>query len=124
VFSFLVMIDSIVKNRSFEFALKIIELYKVMTEQKEYVLSKQVLHSGTSIGANINEALAGVSKADFVNKMAIARKEARETLYWLELFEKSQMVKFDITPLINDCDELVKMLTSIVKTTQMSKTKN
>jgi len=118
------MIDSIVKNRSFEFALKIIELYKVMTEQKEYVLSKQVLHSGTSIGANINEALAGVSKADFVNKMAIARKEARETLYWLELFEKSQMVKFDITPLINDCDELVKMLTSIVKTTQMSKTKN
>ncbi len=124
MFSFLVMIDSIVKNRSFEFALKIIELYKVMTEQKEYVLSKQVLHSGTSIGANINEALAGVSKADFVNKMAIARKEARETLYWLELFEKSQMVKFDITPLINDCDELVKMLTSIVKTTQMSKTKN
>jgi four helix bundle protein len=108
------MKDSIVKNKSFEFALRIIELYKIMQEQKEFVLSKQLLRSGTSIGANINEALAGVSKADF------ASKEARESLYRLELSEKSQMVKFDFKPLIQDCEALVKMLTSIVKTTQNS----
>jgi four helix bundle protein len=79
------MKESKVKNKSFEFALKIIELYKFLQEQKEFILSKQLLRSGTSIGANINEALAGVSKADFTNKMAIASKEARESLYWLEL---------------------------------------
>lgn len=114
------MKESIVKNKSFEFALQIINLYKVLQEQKEFVLSKQLLRSGTSMGANINEALAGVSKADFAYKMSISSKEARETLYWLELLEKSQMVKFDFKPFIQDCEELVKMLTSIVKTTQNS----
>lgn len=114
------MKESIVKNKSFEFALLIIELYKVLQEQKEFVLSKQLLRSGTSVGANINEALAGVSKADFAFKMSISSKEARETLYWLELLDKSQMVKFDFKPFISNCEELVKMLTSIVKTTQNS----
>lgn len=114
------MKESIVKNKSFEFALRIIELYKILQEQKEFVLSKQLLRSGTSIGANINEALAGVSKADFAFKMSISSKEARETLYWLELLDKSQMVKFDFKPFISNCEELVKMLTSIVKTTQNS----
>lgn len=115
------MKESIVKNKSFEFALRIIDLYKILQEQKEFILSKQLLRSGTSIGANINEALAGVSKADFVNKMAISSKEARETLYWLELLDKSQMVKYDYKPFIINCEDLVKMLTSIVKTTQNSK---
>ena len=120
------MKESIVKNKSFEFALRIIELYKILREQKEFVLSKQLLQSGTSIGANINEALAGVSKADFAFKMSISSKEARETLYWLELLDKSQMVNYDFKPFISSCEELVKMLTSIVKTTQNStlKTKN
>lgn len=120
------MEESIVKNKSFEFALRIIELYKILREQKEFVLSKQLLRSGTSIGANINEALAGVSKADFAFKMSISSKEARETLYWLELLDKSQMVNYDFKPFISSCEELVKMLTSIVKTTQNStlKTKN
>jgi four helix bundle protein len=117
------MKESIVKNKSFEFALRIIELYKILQEQKEFVLSKQLLRSATSIGANINEALAGVSKADFAYKMSISSKEARESLYWLELLDKSQMVNFDFKPFIHDCEELVKMLTSIVKTTQNS-TKN
>lgn len=98
------MKESIVKNRSFEFALQIIELYKELREQKEFVLSKQLLRSGTSVGANINEALAGVSKADFINKMAIASKEARETLYWLELLDKSQIVKYDYKPFIVRCE--------------------
>ena len=114
------MKESIVKNKSFEFAMQIIDLYKILQEQKEFVLSKQLLRSGTSIGANINEALAGVSKADFAYKMSISSKEARESLYWLELLEKSQMVKFDFKPFIQSCEELVKMLTSIVKTTQNS----
>ena len=120
------MKESIVKNKSFEFALRIIELYKILREQKEFVLSKQLLRSGTNIGANINEALAGVSKADFAFKMSISSKEARETLYWLELLDKSQMVNYDFKPFISSCEELVKMLTSIVKTTQNStlKTKN
>ena len=114
------MKESIVKNKSFEFSLKIIELYKISLEQKEFVLSKQLLRSGTSIGANINEALAAVSTADFAYKMSISSKEARESLYWLELLEKSQIVKFDFKPFILDCEELVKMLTSIVKTAQNS----
>lgn len=117
------MKESIVKNKSFEFALRIIELYKIQQKQKEFILSKQLLRSSTSIGANINEALAGVSKVDFAYKMSISSKEARESLYWLELLEKSQMVKFDFTPFIQECEELVKMLTSIVKTTQNSSLK-
>ncbi len=103
-----------------------IRLYKLLQEQKEFVLAKQLLRSGTSIGANINEALSGLSKADFAYKMSISSKEARETPYWLELLDKSQMVQFDFKPYIVKCDELVKMLTSIVKTTQNStlKTQN
>ncbi|HBK32393.1 MAG TPA: four helix bundle protein [Porphyromonadaceae bacterium] len=114
------MKESIVKNKSFEFSLQIIELYKVLQEHKEFVLSKQLLRSGTSIGANIYEALAGVSKADFANKMAIASKEARETLYWLQLLVQSQMVAYDYNCFISNCEELVRMLTNIVKTTPNS----
>ncbi|MFY9591608.1 MAG: four helix bundle protein [Bacteroidales bacterium] len=74
------------------------------------------------MGANVNEALAGISKADFAYKMSISSKEARETLFWLQLLDKSQMVKYDYKPFIINCKELVKMLTSIVKTTQIKLT--
>jgi four helix bundle protein len=114
------MKDSIVKKKSFDFALQIIDLYKILIEQKEFVLSKQLLRSATSIGANVNEGLAGESRADFAHKMAISSKEARETLYWLELLDKSQMVKIDYSACIQNCTELVKILTSIVKTTKNS----
>jgi four helix bundle protein len=114
------MKDSIIKNKSFEFALQIIDLYKILVEQREFVLSKQLLRSATSIGANVNEGLAGESRADFAHKMAISSKEARETLYWLELLDKSQMVKIDYSACIQNCTELVKILTSIVKTTKNS----
>lgn len=77
------MKDNIVVKKSFDFALKIIELYEILNMEKEFIISKQILRSGTSIGANIQEATAGFSKKDFVYKMSIASKEARETRYWL-----------------------------------------
>ena len=122
------MKKSIIKDKSFEFSLSIIELFKYLQSKKEFIISKQIMRSGTSIGANVNEALAAESRADFVHKMAISSKEARETLYWLELLEKSQFIDFDYTKYIVDCTELVKILTSIVKTTKNQqpklKTKN
>ena len=78
---------------TFDFSLKIIELYKVMVDQKEFVISKQLLRSSTSIGANVEEANAGQTKRDFATKMSITSKEARETRYWLRLLDKSQIVK-------------------------------
>ena len=78
--------DSIVRQKTFDFAIRIVKLYKyITTEKKEYVLSKQLLRSGTSIGANVNEALYGQSKKDFISKLHISLKEASETQYWLEL---------------------------------------
>jgi four helix bundle protein len=81
------MKENIIRDKSFQFAIKSIDLYKELIENKEYVLSKQFFRSATSIGANIEEATAGVSKKDFVNKLAISSKEARETYYWLRLIE-------------------------------------
>ena len=112
------MKENIVKNKNFEFALKIIELYKILQSEKEYVISKQLLRSGTSIGANIAESEAGVSRADFVYKLTISSKEARETIYWLQLLKQSNLVNLDInlSSYIDDCNELIRLLTAIVKT--------
>ncbi|MFZ1808840.1 MAG: four helix bundle protein [Cyclobacteriaceae bacterium] len=115
VFSDVVMKESIVAEKSFAFALKVISLYKELIKENEYVMSKQILRSATSIGANIQEALAGVSRKDFSYKMSIASKEARETRYWLMLLDKSQYIKKDYTLYLIDIDELIKILTSIVK---------
>ena len=116
------MKESIIKDKSKSFALRIIKLYKYLTctaEQKEYVLSKQVLRSGTSIGANVKEALRGQSRPDFRAKMNIALKEASETEYWLELlFEAEYIDKQSFDSIIEDNKELLKILTSIVKTTE------
>ncbi|MGD0036936.1 MAG: four helix bundle protein [Bacteroidota bacterium] len=112
------MEDSIVAQKAFKFSLNIISLYKLLTEEKEYVLSKQLLRSATSIGANIEEATAGQSKKDFIAKMAIASKEARETRYWLQLLQQSQLVKSDYTIYLSSIEEIIKILTSIVKTSQ------
>ena len=90
-----------------------------MREQNEFILSKQVVRSGTSIGANVEEATAGQSRKDFISKMAISSKEARETNYWLRLLRDSQLCKdIDYTNLINESEEIIKILTSIVKTSQ------
>jgi len=110
--------DNIILDRTFEFALKIIELYKQMTEQKEFVLSKQILRSGTSIGANVEEATAAYSKKDFAAKMSIASKEARETRYWLKLIKNSKLVTVNIDNHLTEIEQIINILTAIVKTTQ------
>lgn len=115
------MQDNIVKSKSIEFAIRIMELYKKLESQQEYVLSKQLLRSGTSIGANVQEALAGQSRKDFLHKMSIASKEARESLYWLELLQASGWSKTDLGEYLKSAQSLVKLLTAIVKTTSQSK---
>ncbi len=113
--------ENIILERSFEFALKIVELYRQMSEQKEFVLSKQILRSGTSIGANVEEASAGYSKKDFTAKMSIASKEARETRYWLRLIDKSQIAKVEVKEYLDEIEHIVNILTAIVKTSQENK---
>ena len=112
--------ESLVKDKSKKFAVRIVRLYQYLIEEKrEFVLSKQLLRSGTSIGANIHEALQGQSKADFIAKMSISLKEGSETEYWLELlFETDYLSEEQYTSIAEDCRELVKMLTSIVKTSR------
>src|SRR5215471_818617 len=107
---------NVVREKSFAFALEIISLYKQLQREKEFVLSKQMLRSGTSIGANVEEALAGQSRRDFLAKMAIASKEAQETRYWLVLLQQSKLTKADLNPAIVQVDSLMRILTSIVKT--------
>ena len=111
------MPESVIQRKSFAFALQIIKLYSKLREQHEYVLAKQLLRSGTSIGANIEEASAGQSRKDFLAKMAVASKEARETRYWLRLLRESDLVELDVRNELNSVDELIRILTSIVKTT-------
>jgi four helix bundle protein len=103
---------------SFEFSLKIIELYKRLIDKKEFVISKQVLRSGTSIGANVEEATAAQSRKDFISKMSIASKEARETRYWLRLLDKSKLVDIEYSGYLTDVEHIINILTKIVKTSQ------
>ena len=107
------------EEKSFAFAVRIVNLYKYLTaKKKEFVLSKQLLRAGTSIGANIAEAQRGQSKADFLAKMAIALKEANETLYWLRLlFQTEYMTKNQFADVEKDITEIIKLLISICKTT-------
>lgn len=109
-------------EKSFQFSVRIVNLYKhLVKEHKEYVLSKQLLRSGTSIGANVNEAQAAQSKADFIAKMSIASKEARETQYWVKLLIKTDYLNINepfVKSLNEQSIELTKLLTSIVKTSQ------
>ena len=109
--------DNIIIVKSKSFAIEIIQLYSFLCDtKKEYVLSKQMLRSGTSIGANVKEAVRAQSKADFHAKMNIALKEASETEYWLELLTDSKIiVKEQVDQLLFRCRELLRMLTSIVK---------
>lgn len=86
-------------------------------DQKRKVISKQLLRSGTSIGANVVEAVAGQSKKNFLSKMSIASKEARETKYWLQLLDKSQLVELNLTEYLSTIDDIINILTKIVKTT-------
>ena len=111
---------NLIVDLSFDFALEVIKLYKILTAHNEYVVSNQLLKSATSIGANVNEAQAGQSRKDFIAKMAIASKEARETHYWLLLLKKSELVSFNnkamiIDNLLQRLSSLTNILTKIVK---------
>jgi len=114
------MKEKVVQDKSYVFALRMIKAFKYLTqEQREFVLSKQVLRSGTSIGALVKEAEHAQSSADFINKMNIALKEANETEYWLMLLKDSEY--FDektYNSIHQDCSELIKLLASIVKTSK------
>ncbi len=114
--------ENIVMDKAYAFALKIIKLYKYLTERKEFVLSKQLLRSGTAIGALIKEAEHAQSKADFLNKMNIALKEANETEYWLMLLKDSEYIeKNEFIAIHPDIVELIKLLASIVKSLKQLK---
>jgi len=107
--------SNVIRDKSFDFALRIVKLYKFLVEKKEFVLSKQLLRSGTSIGALVREAEHAESKADFIHKMAIAQKEANETDYWIELlFQSDFLDKNQYKSIIADISELQKILSSII----------
>ena len=114
------MLKSTVEQKSKQFAIRIIRVYQYLTlEKKEFVLSKQLLRSGTSIGANLAEGECSISKRDFLAKMYISLKECNESLYWLDLlFETDYLSEREYVSLRTDCDELRRMLSSITKTTQ------
>ena len=112
------MANSVLQDKSLAFAVRIVKFYKYLSDEKrEYVLSKQILRSGTSIGANVSESKNAQSNADFINKLSIALKEADETRYWLELLRLSDIIsKEEFEPLDKDAAELVALLTASIKT--------
>ena len=114
------MRDSIILKKSKAFALRVIKLYKYLNEQKrEHILSKQLLRSGTSIGANVKEAVYAQSRADFTAKLFIAQKECAETEYWLELLHESDyIIKNEFDSIYGDCQELMNMIVASTKTLQ------
>lgn len=114
------MKENIVKNKSFEFAIRVVKLYQFLCDQqKEFVLSKQLLRSGTSAGAMVREAEHAETKKDFIHKMAIAQKEINETMYWLELLQQTQYLNDEqFESVNNDALEIIKLITSIIKTSK------
>jgi len=113
--------DNLIVDKSFKFSVRIVNLAKTLQKEKEFTLSKQLLRSGTSIGANVNEAQAAQSKKDFISKMSIAAKEARETHYWINLLIETDYLSIQDTHvklLVSQSEELIKLLTSIIMTSQ------
>lgn len=111
------MKENIIQDKSFAFAVRAVNAFKVLSkERKEFVLSKQFLRSATSVGANIEEAIGAQSKVDFISKISIAYKEARETIYWIRLMEATDyLMKAEAESLLNDIEEISKILASIKK---------
>ncbi|GET34583.1 hypothetical protein PbJCM13498_34460 [Prolixibacter bellariivorans] len=109
--------ENVVLTKSYNFAVRIVKMYQhLSSEKKEFVLSKQILRSGTSVGANIEEAIGGISKADFRAKMSVAYKEARETDYWLRLLKDTGYLEVEsFNSIRNDLNELLRLLYSIIK---------
>lgn len=118
--------DNVVEQKSFNFAVRIVNLYRhLLSEFKEYTISKQILRSGTSIGANVAEAIQAQSRPDFVSKLNIALKESTETKYWLKLMKATgYLTDKEYNSLFDDCTEIEKLLTTIIKTTKKNSTKD
>jgi four helix bundle protein len=114
------MKPNIIQDKSKSFAIRVINLYKHLSDnKKEYIISKQIMRSGTSIGANINEAICSISKKEFLAKMYIAYKEAAESQYWIELLKDTNYINHEeFNSLSKDCNELIKILSSITKSTK------
>lgn len=112
--------DNIIANKTFDFSLKIISLYMQLKKENEYIISKQLLRCATSIGANVEEAIAAQSRRDFISKMAIASKEARETKYWLRLLDKSELTNIVVSDYLIEIEHIVNIITKIIKTSQES----
>jgi four helix bundle protein len=107
-------------DKSFKFSLEIIKLYNKLRKEKEFIISKQLLRSATSIGANVHEASAAFSRRDFAHKMSLASKEARETEYWLKILNQGQLVDLELEEYMLEIKSIINITTAIVKTTQKS----
>jgi four helix bundle protein len=120
------MKESNIRNKSFAFAIRVVKLYQYLIgEKKEFVLSKQLLRSGTSVGAMVRESEHSESKADFIHKLAIAQKEINETIYWLELLNATNyLTQEQFESINNDAVEIIKIITTIIKNTKANLTTN
>ena len=116
------MKENVIKDKSFAFAVRVVNLYKFLADDKrEYIISKQLLRSGTSVGAMVREAEHAESKTDFKHKMAIAQKEINESIYWLELLKTTDYLNEDqFSSINNDAIEIIKLITTIIKTTKIN----
>lgn len=109
--------DNVIQRKSYSFAIRIMKLVRVFHNKKEFILSNQLLRSGTSIGANVEEAIGGQTKKDFIAKVSIAYKESRETKYWVRILHDTEMINNkEYLSLLDDLDQIQKLLVSILKT--------
>lgn len=118
--------ENIVRDKSFKFSVRVVKLYQYLqTQKKEFILSKQLLRSGTSVGAMVREAEHAETKADFKHKMGIAQKEINETIYWLELLKETDYLNHEqFESICLDATEIIKLITSIIKTTKTNISQN
>jgi four helix bundle protein len=117
------MRENIIATKTFDFALSIINLFVQLKKENEFIISKQILRSATSIGANVEEAIAAQSRKDFIHKMSIASKEAREPKYWLRLLDKSNLTTIEMTNYLIEVEHILNIITKIIKTSSESITK-
>ncbi|MDH4404359.1 MAG: four helix bundle protein [Flavobacterium sp.] len=112
------MKENIIVTKTFDFALSIVDLFIELKKENEFIISKQILRSATSVGANVEEAIAAQSRKDFIHKMSIASKEARETKYWLRLLDKSNLTSISMSNYLIEIEHILNIITKIIKTTQ------
>jgi four helix bundle protein len=117
------MRENIIATKTFDFALSVVNLFVQLKKENEFIISKQILRSATSIGANVEEAIAAQSRKDFIHKMSIASKEARETKYWLRLLDKSNLTTIEMTNYLIEVEHILNIITKIIKTSSESITK-